>query len=133
MIPKTLAFHRKPIPVPASSPPSQPISPLIASAKPDATRDQNGPLAIYGSVSATDIVGYIKSLLVNDVEGSRITLEPENIRFLGTEEETDRVKNLGRWEVEISVGDTGLGPVRKTVEVLPLTDGSDKGEAKVAS
>ncbi|AEO54222.1 hypothetical protein MYCTH_2115071 [Thermothelomyces thermophilus ATCC 42464] len=133
MIPDTLAFHRKPIPAPAPPPPSQPISPLVASAKADTAHDRNAPMAIYGSVSATDIVGHIKGLLVNDVEGSRIVLEPENIRFLGTDEETDRVKTLGRWEVEILVGGTGLEPVRKTVEVLPLTEGSDRGEAQVAS
>ncbi|KAL2157412.1 hypothetical protein VTH06DRAFT_6104 [Thermothelomyces fergusii] len=133
MIPDTLVFHREPIPVPASPPPPQPISPLVASAKADTAHDQNTPLAIYGSVSATDIVSHIKSLLINDVEGSRIVLEPENIRFLGMDEETDRVKTLGRWEVEISIGGTGLEPVRKTVEVLPRTEGSGEGGAQVAS
>ncbi|KAK4155358.1 hypothetical protein C8A00DRAFT_13570 [Chaetomidium leptoderma] len=130
LIPETLAFHRKPIPAPAPAPPTQSISPLVASANADATPDRNAPLAIYGSVSATDIVGYVKGLLVGDVDGSRIVLGPENIRFLGLAEDADRIKTLGRWELEISVGGTGLEPVRKVVEILPLAEASGEGEAQ---
>ncbi|KAK4245625.1 alcohol acetyltransferase-domain-containing protein [Corynascus novoguineensis] len=133
LIPSTLAFHRKPIPAPAPPPPSQSISPLVASAKADAAYDRDAPVAIYGSVSATDVVSHIKGLLVNDVEGSRIALGPEDVRFLGLDEETDRIKTLGRWEVDISVGGTGLEPVRKVVEILPLAEGSDGGEAQPTS
>ena len=79
-------------------------------------------------MSATDIVGYIKGLLVGDAEGSRMILGPEDIRFLGLAEETDRVKALGRWEVEIAVGGK-LQPVRKVVEILPSIEGADGGEA----
>jgi hypothetical protein len=79
-------------------------------------------------VSATDVVAYIKGLLLGDAEGSRMVLGPENIRFLGLAEEADRVKALGRWEVEISVG-SKLEPVRKVVEILPSTEGADEGEA----
>jgi hypothetical protein len=93
----------------------------------------NASLAIYGSVSATDIVGHIKTLLAGDADGSRIVLEPENIRFLGLAEEADRVKALGRWEVEISVGGTGLEPVRKMVEILPLSEASGEDDSQPAS
>jgi hypothetical protein len=132
LVPDALIFYRKPIPVPALAPPTQSVSPLIASANADTAPDQSTPLAIYGSVSATDIAGYIKGLLVNHVEGSRIVLGPENIRFLGLVEEADRVKALGRWEIEISAGGTGLEPVRKVIEILPLAEGSDEGEAQPA-
>jgi hypothetical protein len=127
-VPGTLTFHRKPIPAPAPPPPTQSISPLVAAANPDTAHDRNAPLAIYGSVSATDVVAYIKGLLVGDAEGSRMVLGPENVRFLGLAEEADRVKALGRWEVEISVG-SKLEPVRKVVEILPSTGGSEEGEA----
>jgi hypothetical protein len=127
-IPGTLTFHRKPIPAPAPPPPTQSISPLVAAANPDTAHDRNAPLAIYGSVSATDVVAYIKGLLLGDAEGSRMVLGPENIRFLGLAEEADRVKTLGRWEVEISVGNK-LEPVRKVVEILPSAEGADEGEA----
>ncbi|KAH6854370.1 hypothetical protein B0I37DRAFT_401370 [Chaetomium sp. MPI-CAGE-AT-0009] len=133
LIPDTLIFHRKPIPVPAPPPPTQSISPLVASAQADTAQDRNdAPLAIYGSASATDIVGHIKGLLLNDAEGSHVVLGPENIRFLGLAEEADRIKALGRWEIEISVGGTGLEPVRKVVEILPLTEATGEGEAQPA-
>jgi ribosomal protein L9 len=93
-----------------------------------ATTTTTETLAIFGSVSTTDIANHIKGLLVEDTEASRISLEPGSIRFVGLEEHTDRVKTLGRWEVEISVGtaaDTGLEPVRKMIEILPTTDGEN--------
>jgi hypothetical protein len=122
LIPETLVFYRKPIPAPAPPPQAPSISPLVASANAPTTHDRNTPLAIFGSVSATDIVGHIKGLLVEDADGSRIILGPENIRFLGLAEDADRIKALGRWEVEVSPGGTGLEPVRKVVEILPASE-----------
>ncbi|KAL1838389.1 hypothetical protein VTJ49DRAFT_2701 [Mycothermus thermophilus] len=130
LVPETLTFHRKPIPAPPA--PTRPaVSPLIASGSTiaDTERKQAAPLAIYGSVSADDIISYIKELLVSDVEGSRIVLEPEQIRFLGLSEDADRIKELGRFEIEISTGGTGLEPVRKVVEILPSTEGFPEAEA----
>lgn len=92
----------------------------------------DGPQAIFGSVSITDIINRIKGLLVEDVEGSLIALEPTSIRFLGLGEDTDRIKFLGRWEVEIHVGST-VEPVRKTVEILPLVEGPEESEARAAA
>ncbi|KAK3299124.1 alcohol acetyltransferase-domain-containing protein [Chaetomium fimeti] len=133
LIPDALVFHRKPIPAPPPPPPTQSISPLVATANANTAQDRdNTPLAIYGSVSATDIVGHIKGLLLNDAEGSHVVLGPENIRFQGLAEETDRIKALGRWEIEISVGGTGLEPVRKVVEILPLAEAAGEGEAQPA-
>jgi hypothetical protein len=133
MIPETLVFHRKPIPAPAPPPPAQSISPLVGSANADTAQDRsNAPLAIYGSVSATDIVGHIKGLLLNDAEGSHVVLGPENIHFQGLAEETDRIKALGRWEIDVSVGGTGLEPIRKVVEILPLAETTSEGEAQSA-
>lgn len=133
-IPETLVFYRKPIPAPAPPPPARSVSPLVSSANADATHDPNTPLAIYGSVSATDVAGHIKGLLAGDPHGSRIVLGPEHIRFLGLADDADRIKALGRWKVEISSGGTGLGPVRKVVEILPLEAGeTGEGEAQSAS
>ncbi|KAL2269895.1 hypothetical protein VTJ83DRAFT_2079 [Remersonia thermophila] len=129
LVPETLTFHRKPIPAPPA--PSRPaVSPLIAgSAAADAESKQTTLLAIYGSVSADDIVSHIKELLVIDVEGSRIVLEPEQIRFLGLPEDVDRIKELGRFEIEISTGGFGLEPVRKVIEILPSAEGFPEAEA----
>lgn len=124
LIPETLNFFRKPIPAPA--PPREArakISPLVASANESNANpapDTNATLAIFGSVSPVDILSTIKARLVEDTEGRRLVLEPENIRILGLGEGADRIKALGRWEIEISVGGVRLEPVRKVVEVLPL-------------
>ena len=48
-------------------------------------------MAIYGSVSAADIVGFIKGLLVEDAGASRMELEAENIQFLGLAPGADRI------------------------------------------
>ncbi|KAH6625944.1 hypothetical protein B0J18DRAFT_423511 [Chaetomium sp. MPI-SDFR-AT-0129] len=133
LIPDSLPFYRKPIaaPAPPPPPPARSISPLVATDEPNypTSTVPDGPQAIFGSVSITDIINRIKGLLVEDVEGSLIALDPTSVRFLGLEEDTDRIKFLGRWEVEIHVGST-VEPVRKTVEILPLVEGPEDGEAR---
>ena len=47
---------------------------------------------------------------------------------MGLEEAADRVKALGRWEVEISAGGVGLETIRKVVEVQPLAKGEGASE-----
>jgi hypothetical protein len=148
LLPETLTFYRKPLQTPTPTPTpvaSIPRSPLIASASSPspaaAAESQEGGKSgaaqntqgIFGSVSATDIVNEIKKVLMADVEASRIPLEPENIRFVGVEGETDRLKALGRWEVEISITSpgssagksAGLKPVRKTIEILPAEEAAE--------
>ncbi|KAK3941820.1 hypothetical protein QBC46DRAFT_381511 [Diplogelasinospora grovesii] len=149
LLPETLTFYRKPLQTPTPTPTPTPVasiprSPLIASASSPspaaAAASQEGGKSgaaqntqgIFGSVSATDIVNEIKKVLMADVEASRIPLEPENIRFVGVEGEADRLKALGRWEVEISITSpgsdgksAGLKPVRKTIEILPAEEAAE--------
>lgn len=66
--------------------------------------------------------------MAQDIEGSRVVFGPENIQFAGLEEAADRVKALGRWEVEISAGGVGLETIRKVVEVQPLAE--DEGASE---
>jgi len=134
----TLTFHRKPIPqpaaVPAPAPPAQPEqpkrSPLLAqhygtttpSTEPETTSSDE-PTAIFGSVSTTDVLLAVRSDLALDPEASRIPLDARGIRFVGLEAETDRVKSLGEWEVEIDVpGASKFTPevsvVRRVVKVV---------------
>ncbi|KAK4449377.1 hypothetical protein QBC34DRAFT_404762 [Podospora aff. communis PSN243] len=128
-IPETLTFFRKPIPAPPP-PPEARISPLIATQASAAALEAERakiPISIYGSVSATDIVWRIKTLLANEPELASLKLEPQHITFLGLPEDSDRLKALGRCEVKISVDSlvpadkkTGkpLEPIFKMVEVL---------------
>lgn len=137
----TLTFHRKPIPTPtapaeAPAPPPK-RSPLLAQHMADldapATTTPEAEkipadTAIFGSVSTTDVLLAVRSDLALDPEASRIPLDARAVRFVGLEEGVDRVKTLGRWEVEIAVpGASKFTPevqfVRRTVEVVPAEEG----------
>jgi hypothetical protein len=136
LLPPTLTFHRKPIPHAAPEPepeaaPVQKRSPLLAAHVRDlpSERKQQQPKlveaeaqAIFGSVSTTDILSSIKSYLSLDTEAARIPLEAKSVRFLGLDEDADRVKTLGKWKVEIAVPGAADVPevqfVRRVVEVV---------------
>jgi len=125
-IPETLSFFRKPIPAPPPSPAAK-ISPLVASSM-STPLPANTATGIFGSVSASDVVQHIKELVSAEPELASLQLAPEHVRFLGLEDGSDRLKALGRWEVEISVSSlvprgtnttAPLAPIRKMIEVLP--------------
>ncbi|KAJ9157360.1 hypothetical protein NKR23_g736 [Pleurostoma richardsiae] len=142
LLPETLTFTRKLIHAPAAVPSSTPRSPLLAAqatvsdaaqsspsspaeeaaAATPAALDPAASLAIYGSVSANDVAALIRDRLLRsgDAEAARITLDGAHVRFVGLEDAgADRVKALGRWEVEILAGGVGsMEPVRKVVEVV---------------
>ncbi|KAK3989218.1 alcohol acetyltransferase-domain-containing protein [Cladorrhinum sp. PSN332] len=106
LIPETLTFYRKPNPATSST---------------AAPSGANAPLAIFGSVSISDVINHIKGLLALDEEGSRVALEPAHIQFRGLEEDTDRIKTLGRFEAHLSL-DSSKEPVVKVIEVLPTNE-----------
>ncbi|EOO02434.1 putative fructose-bisphosphate aldolase protein [Phaeoacremonium minimum UCRPA7] len=147
ILPETIVFRRKlihppsaPAAAPTANTPSAPRSPLLAAqaAVSAASRptdlpepnyeptekteavDPTAALAIFGSVSTTDIAAAIKEILVHDTEAARIMLDGRDVRFVGMEDGADRVKMLGRWEVEIIPrGEaSGLESVKKVVEVI---------------
>ena len=87
-----------------------------AELKPGPTEKNAG---IFGSVSTLDIVVELMALLAKDEEGSRVVLSAEDITFVNSEGEGDerhRVKNLGIFEIDISV--KGASDVlRRTIKV----------------
>ncbi|CAK7216725.1 hypothetical protein SBRCBS47491_002925 [Sporothrix bragantina] len=119
LLPSTLIFYRKPI-----------------------SADN---AAIFGSVSADDVAATLREVLQASGEEDALLMrvEPRDVRFVvpdaaaatpeqqqGAEDEqsstVDRIKALGRWEVDIVVRGSHSGsaetrnvePVRKTVEVV---------------
>jgi hypothetical protein len=78
-----------------------------------------GPVAIYGSVSTTDIANLIKESVSYNDEASRVALSDNDIRFVGVSEleESTRVKHLGEYEIEINMKGAD-GPVRRKVHVV---------------
>ncbi|CAK7238480.1 hypothetical protein SEUCBS140593_010731 [Sporothrix eucalyptigena] len=116
IIPQTLVFYRKPI--------------------------SADTMAIFGSVSADDVATTLREVLQGsgDEDALLVRVEPRDVRFILPEAATsqvtsgevdqvstvDRIKELGRWEVDILVrGSQGnteglriVDPVRKIVEVV---------------
>jgi hypothetical protein len=99
-LPPTLTFQRSPISIPA--------------AEPSTTLE----VALFGSVSTEDIALEVRQLLLKDLETSLVRIESRDIQIIGMEAVQDRVKTLGRWEVDIRVSD--LTPVRRAIEVVPV-------------
>ncbi len=75
-------------------------------------------------MSADDVAAAIRERLRGDAEAGLIRVEGRDVRFVGLEDGADRVKTLGRWEVEIAVRAEATfrgpmpDPVRKIVEVI---------------
>ncbi|KAK0737713.1 hypothetical protein B0T21DRAFT_287480 [Apiosordaria backusii] len=132
LIPETTTFYRIPIPVSPSN--TSTISPLVAGA-PVAQENPEETAAIYGSVSVKDIWSSIKSRLSDDEDGAQIVIEPAHVTVLGLKDETNKIKELGRFEVKVSIGNSTLEPITKFVEVLPSekeTEGQKPPSSKTA-
>ncbi|KAK3397684.1 hypothetical protein B0T20DRAFT_226896 [Sordaria brevicollis] len=126
LIPNTLTFYRKPVPAPEPKTTKEPrVSPLIQGTRhvpaPTTTTPSN---KIFSSVSSTDIYNQIKALIADHEEASRINLAPSSVKILGLGNDTDRIKYLGRWDIEIAVAraKSDVEPVRKSVEILPSAE-----------
>jgi hypothetical protein len=78
-----------------------------------------GPIAIYGSVSTSDIANFIKESVAYNDEASRVAISDSDIRFVGVSEleESTRVKHLGEYDIEITMKG-GDGPVKRKVQVV---------------
>ncbi len=80
-----------------------------------------GKKAIFGSVSTADIAASIRGLLAEDAEGSRIVLGPEDISFAIATEESDRVKHLGQFDIDIKLKGSSKF-VRRAINVVAEDD-----------
>ncbi|KAK5132677.1 hypothetical protein LTR08_008721 [Meristemomyces frigidus] len=66
-----------------------------------------GSQAIYGSVSTTDVLAAVKAVMAENDEAARVVLHADDVRFVhpkaaaAEEEETDRVKFVGEFAVEL--------------------------------
>lgn len=72
---------------------------------------------IFGSVSVADIHTHVREWLEQNAKGNIIVLEPEHIKILGVAEGEIRIKNLGRFEVEIAIKQ-GETPVKRFIHVV---------------
>jgi hypothetical protein len=79
--------------------------------------DESRP--IYGSVSTTDIVQEIRTLMAHNDEAARITVDESDIKFVDVElEDPTRAKHLGTYHIEILVKGSDAGPVSRKVHVI---------------
>ena len=91
--------------------------------------DQTPANAIFGSVTTTDIVVNMKALLAEkaveegNADAAKVVLTAEDVRIrqgAAVDVETDRVKTLGDFEIEIQV--KGASTVKRTLRVLDEAD-----------
>lgn len=80
-------------------------------------------IAIFGSVSASDVATAMKAVLATNDEAARVVFGEEDVRFVNVKDEngktgeTDRVKYLGDYQVEVRVkGAEAI--VKRVVRVL---------------
>jgi len=111
-LPPVITFSRKPIQAVGAS--SQPPPPPGTALEGDAA-------ALFGSVSTEDIALKIREL-TRQSEASQVRVGGRDVRFVGLDSAVDRVKTLGRWEIDISLGAQWSGsnaqPLRRVVEVV---------------
>ncbi|TVY27439.1 hypothetical protein LHYA1_G003230 [Lachnellula hyalina] len=118
LLPANLDFYRQPI---AVAEPAKKLSPSLQSKASisAAAKESHGPkgkTSIYGSVSTADIAASLKAILAEHEDGARVVLSPEEISFVETEEEGDRVKHLGVFEIDIWLKGAP-DAVRRTIKV----------------
>lgn len=73
---------------------------------------------MFGSVSAEDVAAEIRSLLSGDAEAGLVRVDARDIKWVGVADGADRIKTLGRWDIEIAVRDAPGDSVRKAVVVV---------------
>lgn len=117
LIPPTLTFLRKAVPA-ANQPAATSADGVAQPAEPSG--------AIFGSVTTIDIATRIKELLAATPDAGLIPIGRENIDILDLEQDTDRIKSLGTWRVDIYVQGASETddntPIHRTVEVLAEAD-----------
>ena len=127
-LPPQLVFYRAPITV-LESDETKPLPPELGKSTEEPAEDQATPslerlgpklAKIFGSVSTTDIVDFIKAVLVDVEDGARVVLGAEDIKIIqeqaeGDDTEPDRIKFLGDYEVDIQV--KGGVSIRRSVSI----------------
>ncbi|MCJ1371449.1 hypothetical protein MMC20_002666 [Loxospora ochrophaea] len=138
LVPTYIEFYRSPISEPRTEAPgTMPRRTVTATADfPVAT---SGPVpeaastAIYGSVSTADVAASLRALLAEDEEGAMVVLNADDITIrksavMESAGESDRLKTLGDFEVDIQV--KGGEAVRRVVRVsASTTQPSANGES----
>ncbi|KAK8121276.1 hypothetical protein PG999_005396 [Apiospora kogelbergensis] len=143
IIPQVLTFARKPITTPEPAPaapaePAVPRSPALAANAITSTHSgqpqqppQEVPAAyipvttIFGSVTAQDVLEIVVAAAQAAHPGAFSgVLGARDVVLFGLEDGEDRIKRLGRFDVEIHTGGEGVPPLRRVVEVVP--EGEEK-------
>ena len=129
VIPPEIVFYRTPIaaqePDASPEPPKLLRTPDIKTILQPSAKPETKITKIYGSVSTVDISDYVKSILAQHEEGTRIVLGPEDVSIAEEGEddngtEPGRIKALGSFVVDIRV--KGGEAIRRTAIVKAQED-----------
>ncbi|KAI1100723.1 hypothetical protein F4804DRAFT_335997 [Jackrogersella minutella] len=129
-VPSTLEFARKPnltVSTPAAENPVEPAVPrspslarhAAASVMAPAPPQEPAVVAIFGSVSAHDIVAVIREKLLegDPTQGARISLAADDLLIRGLDEGEDRIKHLGTFQVALAFS-KNVDPLILEVKVI---------------
>lgn len=120
LLPPNLEFYRTPVAavrVEERISPSIPRSSTVsAAARVGKEEKASTSTNIIGSVSTNDIATNLKAILAEDKEGARVLLAVEDISFVKSTEEKDRVNHLGKFEFQIKLNGATKS-VRRTIQV----------------
>lgn len=72
-------------------------------------------------MAAPDVLAAVRDALLADQHGNRVALEAEGITLRGLAPGEDRIKHLGRYEVDIVTG-KDIDPVRRFIDVVAPED-----------
>lgn len=90
------------------------ISPLVASSRPKINAS-TPDLLLDGPVSPDDVLDHIRSQLEGHLAGRRLSLKPEQIRFVDLPKDVFSVKTTGVFKLEFQVAQ--LKPIVKTIQI----------------
>jgi hypothetical protein len=121
VLPDNLDFYRTPISSTSATTqrrsPSVSATSAISAAAEEVARPQTSQkIKIHGSVTTTEIADNIRAVLARDGEGALVVLTPEDITVTSQEEEKDRVKHLGIFDIDIKIKGAE-NAVRRTIRV----------------
>lgn len=115
LLPPALEFFRIPIRKPEDAPVV--LSPSLSSKAAISGKSRDTRTETRGAVSTQDIIASMKTILATNKKGSKISLHPEEIRFLDKSIEKGRVKYIGDFEIDIHLKGAPQA-IRRTVRVI---------------
>lgn len=132
-VPPRLEFYRQPIveekepekPAPERTQYGGAAGDLLAARTPQTAKSKEKPQAIYGSVSAHDVLVAMRAVMAGNDEAARVILQESDIQLIDLQQaegsEAGRLKHIGDFVMEIKVKGVEKA-IQRTVRINPQED-----------